>query len=388
MKFDVVVVGGGMVGLSCAVGLRLHDLNVAVIEASGMNPKNPVKVPGRVSAINNASKHLLMRLGVWQDIVNSAISPYHQMSVFDQNAAANLSFNAADIAASNLGYIIENDIIINCLQSKAKRLGVDLLDNEKIIQIEQNSQNILTLASGKKLITPLIIGADGANSFIRQHFQFPFDTKAYGHSAIVATLQTQKPHQQTAYQWFTKTGILAFLPLPDANQVSIVYSQNTDESAQSMKEDNDIFEVKLAKASNHQLGCLQLLNKRQSFPLVARHAKHYYQKGVVLIGDAAHTIHPLAGQGVNLGFADVAALVKVIAEAKERHRDYAHISTLSAFERERHFENKMMLYSMKAIKEIFGSHNLLLKSLRGIGVNLVDRTSWLKRFFIHQAMGE
>ncbi|EET21212.1 monooxygenase [Francisella philomiragia subsp. philomiragia ATCC 25015] len=385
---DVVIVGGGMVGLSLALSLHQNGLQVAVIEAREINHKhlNLDRVETRVSAVNHTSKRLLQDLGVWNAIKSHRISPYYQMHVWDDVPSESITISAEEISEHSLGNIVENDVITQALITEISNTGIEIYANQKIEKIQKNGNTELVVLADKIIETSLIVGADGANSFIRDYFNFETKVKPYKHTAIVATLELEKQHNQTAYQRFYDKGVLAFLPLENPNKASIVWSVKTDYANFLMSLADEKFELELAKAINNTLGSVKLLSKRFSFELVQRHAKSYIKSNVVIVGDAAHTIHPLAGQGVNIGFKDVIALSKVVSEAFAKGRLIGHISTLDKYQRERKLDNTKMIALMKAFKEVFGSENDYIKKARRAGFEFVDKYSIVKSLVVKQAL--
>ncbi|API87103.1 FAD-dependent oxidoreductase [Francisella uliginis] len=419
-KYDVVIVGGGMVGLSLALALHKSGLQVAVVEARDVNqkPLDSNRVETRVSAINHTSKRLLQELCVWSKIKSNRISPYYQMRVWDDIVSESINIAAEEISEHSLGCIVENDVITQALVEKINDTSIEIFANQKIQKIQRNGNTEKVLLQSvipdsdpesnstnsnkhngeilkqvqddvKKNIcieTSLIVGADGANSFIRDYFNFETKVKPYKHTAIVATLELEKEHQQIAYQRFYDKGVLAFLPLENSNKASIVWSVKTDYANFLMSLADEKFELELAKAIDNTLGSIKLLSKRFSFELIQRHATSYVKDNVVLVGDAAHTIHPLAGQGVNIGFKDVIALTKVLSEAFAKGRLIGHISTLDKYQRERRLDNKKMIALMKGFKEVFASENDYIKKARRAGFEFVDKNSIVKSFVVKQAL--
>ncbi|MEY8674580.1 UbiH/UbiF/VisC/COQ6 family ubiquinone biosynthesis hydroxylase [Francisella philomiragia] len=387
---DVVIVGGGMVGLSLALSLHQNGLQVAVIEAREMNYKhlNSDRVETRVSAINHTSKRLLEDLGVWNAIKSNRISPYYQMCVWDDVPSESITISAEEISEHSLGNIVENDVITQALITEISNTGIEIYANQRIEKIQKNGNGNteLVVLADKIVETSLIVGADGANSFVRDYFNFETKVKPYKHTAIVATLELEKQHNQTAYQRFYDKGVLAFLPLENPNKASIVWSVKTDYADFLMSLADEKFELELAKAINNTFGSVKLLSKRFSFELIQRHAKSYIKSNVVLVGDAAHTIHPLAGQGVNIGFKDVIALSKVVSEAFAKGRLIGHISMLDKYQRERKLDNTKMIALMKAFKEVFGSENDYIKKARRAGFEFVDKYSIVKSLVVKQAL--
>jgi len=397
---DVVIVGAGMVGLSLALALHQNGLQVARVEARSLNCNalDNERVETRVSAINHASKRFLKELNVWDSIKSARVSPYYKMQVWDDGLENHIAITAEEIAEHSLGSIVENDVISHALMEKIQSTSIEIFDNQKIVEIQRNrnlAKVILHENSplergadrrGVTIETNLVVGADGANSFIRDYFNFDTKTKPYNHTAIVATIELEKKHEQIAYQRFYDKGVLAFLPLADSNKASIVWSVKSDYANYLMKLDEVGFEETLSLAISNQLGDVKLLSKRFSFELIQRHAQTYIQDNVVLVGDACHSIHPLAGQGVNLGFKDVVSLTDVIIKAFKKGRLIGHISTLDKYQRERMLDNKKMITLMKAFKEGFANENEYIKQARRWGLDFVDKNSFVKKVLVKQAL--
>ncbi|AXA33675.1 FAD-dependent oxidoreductase [Francisella adeliensis] len=385
---DVVIVGGGMVGLSLALSLHKNGLQVAIVEARSISKKSLAndRIETRVSAINHTSKKLLKDLGVWKDIQNNRISPYYQMRVWDDEPTQSINITAEEIAEHSLGSIVENDVITQSLLKEIANTGIEIYENQTITKIERNGNTEKLYLADRVIETSIVVGADGANSFIRDYFNFDTKVKPYKHTAIVATLELEKPHNHTAYQRFYNKGVLAFLPLENSNKASIVWSVNSDYASYLMALENTEFERVLAEAISNELGAIKLLSKRFSFELIQRHSKSYIQNNVVLVGDACHSIHPLAGQGVNLGFKDVLSLNDVISKAFAKGRLIGHISTLDKYQRDRMLDNKKMVLLMKSFKEGFGSQKEFIKRTRRAGLDFVDNSEVLKKIIVKQAL--
>ena len=389
--FEIAIIGGGMTGLSCALGLAQKGFKIAVIDTKPLSDKfNQENDPDRVSAVNLASEKLLQSLKVWPKIISTRSGIYTSMHVCDANTSAVLEFHAEEVSESNLGHIVENDLITSTLLKKIGQNDVEILAPKAIREIEYQDQGAhwqLTLSDGQLITAPLIIGADGANSFIREHFDFDCRKTPYHHDAIIATIQLEKAHQNGAYQQFLNQGILALLPLHKPHLASFVYSLDPSSAKRLITLDQAYFEAMLQARFNQRFGQIELVTKAKSFPLIERHVNRYYRKGIVLIGDAAHSVHPLAGQGANLGFADVTALIQTLDKAKQSGRNFAAEDTLDAYERQRKLANTLMLKGVKGIKTLFEKQNFALKFARKAGISAVNNNTLLKRFFIRQAMG-
>ncbi|WP_351014478.1 FAD-dependent oxidoreductase [Shewanella sp. AC91-MNA-CIBAN-0169] len=386
--YDVAIVGGGMVGLATAIGLANADLNVVVIDA-GTTQAVSGEPKLRVSAINKASQQLLENLGAWQYLDDSRVSPYQKMSVWDKDGLGKIEFDAHSISEAYLGSIIENDAISYALAKRASEISnITYIENQRLERVAFGEREAwLTLANGDNVSAAVVVAADGANSWVRQQCSIPLTFWDYGHHAIVATVRTELAHDATARQAFLPGGPLAMLPLYDDNLCSIVWSVSPDQAEQLLALDEIEFGKALTAALDGRLGMCQVISERQSFPLRMRYARHFARHRLVLAGDAAHTIHPLAGQGVNLGFLDAASIIETFTELHEQGKDLGEYSHLRALERWRKAEAMEMIATMEGFKRLFAGSNPLKKAIRDIGLTLVDNVAGLKTVFIKQAMG-
>ncbi|MEG8075124.1 FAD-dependent 2-octaprenylphenol hydroxylase [Escherichia marmotae] len=387
---DVAIVGGGMVGLAVACGLQGSGLRVAVLEQRVPEPLAADAPPQlRVSAINAASEKLLTRLGIWQDILSRRASCYHGMEVWDKDSFGHISFDDQSMGYSHLGHIVENAVIHYALWNKAQQSSdITLFAPAELQQVAWGeNETFLTLKDGSMLTARLVIGADGANSWLRNKADIPLTFWDYQHHALVATIRTEEPHEAVARQVFHGEGILAFLPLSDPHLCSIVWSLPPQEAQRMQQASEDEFNRALNIAFDNRLGLCKVESERQVFPLTGRYARQFAAHRLALVGDAAHTIHPLAGQGVNLGFMDAAEL---IAELKRLHRqgkDIGQYIYLRRYERSRKHSAALMLASMQGFRDLFSGANPAKKLLRDIGLKLADTLPGVKPQLIRQAMG-
>jgi len=387
---DVAIVGGGMVGLAVACGLQGNGLRVAVLEQRVSEPLAADAPPQlRVSAINAASEKLLTRLGIWQDILSRRASCYHGMEVWDKDSFGHISFDDQSMGYSHLGHIVENAVIHYALWNKAQQSSdITLFAPAELQQVAWGeNETFLTLKDGSMLTARLVIGADGANSWLRNKADIPLTFWDYQHHALVATIRTEEPHEAVARQVFHGEGILAFLPLSDPHLCSIVWSLPPQEAQRMQQASEDEFHRALNIAFDNRLGLCKVESERQVFPLTGRYARQFAAHRLALVGDAAHTIHPLAGQGVNLGFMDAAEL---IAELKRLHRqgkDIGQYIYLRRYERSRKHSAALMLASMQGFRDLFSGANPAKKLLRDIGLKLADTLPGVKPQLIRQAMG-
>ncbi|EGT0667513.1 FAD-dependent 2-octaprenylphenol hydroxylase [Citrobacter werkmanii] len=387
---DVAIVGGGMVGLAVACGLQGSGLRVAVLEQHVPQPLAADAAPQlRVSAINAASEKLLTRLGVWSDIVARRACCYHGMEVWDKDSFGRIEFDDQSMGYSHLGHIVENSEIHYALWQKAQRSpDITLLAPAEIQQVAWGeNEAFLTLKEGAMLTARLVIGADGANSWLRNKADIPLTFWDYRHHALVATIRTQEAHGTVARQAFHGEGILAFLPLSDPHLCSIVWSLSPQEAERMQQASVDEFNQALNIAFDNRLGLCSVESERQTFPLTGRYARQFAAHRLALVGDAAHTIHPLAGQGVNLGFMDAAELIDELKRLQRQGKDIGQYLYLRRYERSRKHSAAMMLAGMQGFRELFAGENPAKKLLRDIGLKLADTLPGVKPQLIRQAMG-
>ena len=387
---DVAIVGGGMVGLAVACGLQGSGLRVAVLEQREPQPLAMDADPAlRVSAINAASEKLLTRLGVWSDIVARRASCYHGMEVWDKDSFGRIEFDDQSMGYSHLGHIVEHAVIHYALLQKAQQSSdITLMAPAELQQVAWGeNEAFLTLKDGAMLTARLVIGADGANSWLRNKADIPLTFWDYRHHALVATIRTEEAHGAVARQAFHGEGILAFLPLSDPHLCSIVWSLAPEAAERMQQLSDEQFNQALNIAFDNRLGLCQVESDRQVFPLTGRYARQFAAHRLALVGDAAHTIHPLAGQGVNLGFMDAAELVDELKRLHRQGKDIGQYLYLRRYERSRKHSAAMMLAGMQGFRELFAGTNPAKKLLRDIGLKLADTLPGVKPQLLRQAMG-
>ncbi len=387
--FDIAIIGGGMVGLSVAALLQNSDLRIAVIE--GKWPEETLnELPDvRVSALSRASENILKNVGAWQGIVSRRVAAYGAMTVWDQDSFAKIEFSASEIYQKNLGHIVENRVIQLALLDQVKsqeNVTVFAPDRCKDIVMGE-TEAWVTLESGQSFSTKLLVGADGANSWLRKKSDIPLTHWDYGHSAIVANIRTKDPHGGTARQVFTPDGPLAFLPLGEPNLCSLVWSIDSLKAEWLMDMEPEQFNKTLTAAFDGQLGLCEVEGVRQVHPLKMRYARDFLRERIALVGDAAHTIHPLAGQGVNLGLLDAASLAQEIELLWENGEDIGLRRNLRPFERWRKAEAVKMITAMQGFKELFSGDHPFKKLVRGVGLSLSHSVPFVKHELIQRALG-
>lgn len=394
--FDVAVVGGGLAGVCAAALLVRHaglDPARVALLAEVPPPPPPAHAPPelRVVAVSRASERILAAAGAWSRLPGARLCAYERMCVWHESATPNgagaLCFDAADVGEPNLGYIAENGLLqAACLASFRDAGGTLLTTPLSALRVDERHA-LLMLQGGDALSARLVVGADGAHSLVRAQLQMPAHTRDYHELALVATVRTQQPHRHTAWQRFLATGPLALLPLFDGS-CSIVWSLEAQRGASLRDCEPQAFEAQFETASGGVLGAVTLAGERHSFPLHALAADAYVAARCALVGDAAHVIHPLAGQGANLGLLDAAALCEVLAEARAGREDPGALRALRRYEQRRRTHNLVMAAAIDVFHRGFavagGGPGAWLVN-RGLG--LVNRSGPLKRLFARQALG-
>lgn len=394
MQADLIIVGAGMVGSALALALKDSGLDILLIDGSPLSVKPfdaEAAFEPRVSALSAASQRILDRLGAWPGVVARRASPYGEMQVWDGTGTGAIHFSAASVHADVLGHIVENRVVQDALLEPLHDSGIGLMPNARLEHLRHSCDDwLLTLVDGRQLRAPLVIAADGANSAVRRLAGCATREWDYLHHAIVTSVRCEQPHRRTAWQRFTDDGPLAFLPLDrqgDEHWCSIVWSVTPEEAERLMALDDEAFCSALGEAFEHRLGRVEHSDPRLCIPLRQRHAKRYVEPGLALIGDAAHTIHPLAGQGVNLGFLDAAVLAEVLLHAHARGERLADEKVLSRFERRRMPYNLGMMAAMEGFERLFQADPLPLRWLRNAGLRWVNQQPEAKALFVRQALG-
>jgi len=433
-RFDVVISGGGMTGGMLAAALAapiagaggastapamdappgattddrrpVAPLRVCVLEAARPEPFAPGTDPGidiRVSALSIATERMFRRVGAWDGVVSRRACPYREMVVWDGVAGGGddassgfgpdperlrTRFDADEIDADALGHIVENRVVqlalLECLE-RAPNVTVKCPERLASFRVT-DKESVIELESGTTLRARLLVGADGAGSTVRTMAGIEHDRSAYDQHALVATVRTALPQQSVTWQRFVPSGPQAFLPLAGPH-ASMVWYHEADEVARLSALDDAAFAREMEAAFPAELGGIDAVLARASFPIAKAHASRYIEERVALIGDAAHTVHPLAGQGVNLGMLDAAALAEVLLEAAGAGRDIGRLRTLRRYERWRRGENAMMIAALDGFHHAFGPQPAPLRVLRRLALGAADRAGPLKRLVMRRAMG-
>ena len=390
-KYDIVVVGAGMVGAAAASLLARSGFSVAVIDHQEPGPFDASRAVGlRVSAFSPGSADILAEAGAWRQVERQRHCHYRRMVVEDREETVALEFDAVEFGLDQLGTIVENELVQWSLwQSLLAMGGVEIYCPDQVSELNYRDEDlVIGLASGTNICCNLLVAADGANSGIRKRLGIEQDHWEYGQQGLVAVVQTSTPNPGVAWQRFLEGGPLAFLPLDDGSS-SIVWSLPEAEAVRLLALDDAAFlaelDLAVAGGENHWPDQLIACGPRAAFPLTMRLSERYTASRTVLIGDAAHVVHPLAGQGVNLGLLDAAGLVEVLVGARNRQMDFAGEKTLQKFDRWRRSEAELMARGMHGIKGLFIPEEL--GPLRRIGIGLISGSWTAKEAFIKRATG-
>jgi len=409
---DVLIVGGGIVGSTLALLLGEAGWRVTVVDAAPAPEDDETVGQGkpalRVSALTATSQRLLMALNVWPWLASRRVAAYRGMQVWDAEGSGEIRFDADEVGVDSLGHIVENDLLLAALARRLQSLpNVEWLRNARLTgyirdpdvnhkDVRNAGHAVITLDNGEQRQAPLIVGADGANSPLRTMVGVPVRERDTGQAAMVTTVRTEIGHGGVARQAFLATGPLAFLPLiidGRDDHCSIVWSTTPGEARRltalgETDEGRAQLGIELTQGLGDRLGEVEVIDAAPHFPIMQRHAQRYVDDGLALIGDAAHSLHPLAGQGVNLGLMDAAVLAEEWIRAKRRGAPPGDPRILARYERRRRNENAAMLAAMQGFQRLFGSSQPVLRLARNWGLSGVDRLMPVKRLLIRQALGE
>ncbi|MCB1706834.1 MAG: UbiH/UbiF/VisC/COQ6 family ubiquinone biosynthesis hydroxylase [Halioglobus sp.] len=398
-QFNVVIIGAGIAGASLALALSGAGLSIALVEAQALGNRALPEGCGlgdfdpRVSALTPRSRDILQQLGAWDAIAAYRHCAYHHMTVWDAEGTGQIEFDRSEVGATELGYIVENRAIVHALLARiAEAPDIAVMSPVTLQSCTRlaSSRMSLALDTGQQLQADLLVAADGALSRVRQMMGFRSREWDYGHRAIVATVEVERAHEETAWQRFLPSGPLALLPLLGAaghHYCSIVWSLQEDLVDAVLALDDEAFCAELQRASEARLGAVRASSKRFAHPLRQRHAVDYVQPGVALVADAAHTIHPLAGQGINLGLQDVAVLAEEVVAGSRNGVAAGQLALLRRYQRRRKGENLMMMSAMDGFKRLFEQQSLPVRWLRNVGMRRIDGMLPLKQQLMRRAMG-
>lgn len=386
-RFDAVVVGGGVVGTACALGMADAGLEVALVEAAEPPPWSAAQPDLRVYAFAPDNAALLESLDAWRDVARQRAQPYRRMRVWDAAGGGALEFDADDLARPQLGWIVEHGLLVDRLWSRLERRGVVVRCPARVTGLEQDDAGVhLALDDGTALDARIAIAADGGQSALRALAGIATDDRDYGQLGLVAYVHSEHPHRDTAFQRFLPGGPLALLPCP-AGRSSIVWSLPEDEARRLRETEAGAFARELTRASDACLGALELDSMRAAFPLRRRLARAQRAGRVLLMGDAAHVVHPLAGQGVNLGLRDVSAWLRSVRDAQAKGRDFDASSRLQRWARERRSDNTVSTLAFEAINRGYSNDQPIATLLRGPALGIAGRVPMLRHALWRHAAG-
>ena len=396
-QLDVIVVGAGVTGLTVAAllasGSQPGDLRITLLDASQRPVYEPRADVGlRVSAISMGSATLLNASGAWPIVEETRVCAFDHMRVWDEAASpdgpSTLRFDADEFAVPHLGFIVENDLLQHALLSVLDQTSVEFRFDTALASMESCGRgHEVILEDGERLYADLVVAADGAQSRVRTSVGIDLNRHAYEQTAFVTHVEAERSHAATAWQRFLRSGPIGLLPLADG-RLSVVWTTTPDEAMSAQDCSDEALGSMLSAATDNVLGKLTVAGPRGMFPLAAQHAEHYVSHGIALIGDAAHTVHPLAGQGANLGLADAAALAEVILDAQSNGEYAADRPVLRRYERARKGENAAMMHFMTGLNRLFASDSVLLGEIRRAGMTLFNRSGPIRQRIVKVALGD
>lgn len=388
MDFDAIIVGGGLVGASLALALQDSGLKLALVEARppGALPSDE-SWDSRIYAVSPANAAFLGRLGVWDSLDAARIAPVHAMHIWGDDGHARLDFSAYDIGASELAFIAESRLLQDGMWRRlAQQDNVRILSSACTGLEWREEAAVLSLADGSVYRAALIVGADGRDSWVRSQAGIAAEPRPYYQKGVVANFDTELPHGNIARQWFRPDGILAYLPLPGGNRISIVWSTWDEQADELAALPPQQLCERVAEAGHQALGKLQLITPAAGFSLRLLNIGSLVRPRLALVGDAAHNVHPLAGQGVNLGFSDAQELAKVLT-ARGPQRDCGDHALLRRYDRARQEDILAMQAVTEGLQKLFNNSNPLLRLARNFGLSATQNMPPLKNWLARHALG-
>ncbi|MDB5808592.1 MAG: Ubiquinone biosynthesis hydroxylase, UbiH/UbiF/VisC/COQ6 family [Betaproteobacteria bacterium] len=388
MDFDVIVIGVGLVGSSCAIALNAGGLRVAVVDTQRPPIASATESwDSRIYAISPGSKTFLQECGAWQLLNVARLCPVENMRVCGDDARSALDFGAYDAGMRELAVILENRELQHALWQalEAPRQIEVFVPAQCEDLVFEPAAARLVLPDGRTLSARLVVGADGSDSWVRTQAAIETTMRPYAQTAVVANFSMARPHRDTAMQWFQRDGVLALLPLP-GERVSMVWSTATEHAAELLALDTVELAARVMAAAHGTFGDMQLITPAAAFPLRIQRVRNLVKPRLALIGDAAHNVHPLAGQGVNLGFRDARELARVLA-ARGAQNDCGDFALLRRYERARKEDIATMQFTTDTLQRLFNNDNAPLGMLRNTGLRLVNRQSALKNLLVRHAVG-
>ena len=393
VRADIIIAGGGLVGLASALGLVRAGLKVAIVDAQVVDDTLLPEFDGRASAISKTSKNMFKSLGVWQELEQHA-QPITNITVTDSELSdavrpAFLHFDQRDDAQFPAAYMVENRYIRQALLGRIKEAAnITFFAPHKVVNMTVGLHLAkVTLDDNRVLSAPLVIAADGRNSFLRRHAGLKTVGWEYNQHGIVATIEHQHPHNGVAEEHFLPVGPFAILPLRQPCRSSLVWTERRDIATGLMNAGDDRFDSELKRRFGDHLGSIKRIGPRWSYPLSLQLAVDYIAPRLMLVGDAAHVVHPLAGLGLNLGLRDAAALIDVVADALHLGLDFGTVGVGENYQAWRRFDNLTAALMMDALNRLFSNSSPSLRQIRDMGLGLVENSAMAKRFFMKEAAG-
>ena len=377
--------------LAALLGRGAEGLDIRLYEPRPAPRWDPGAMDLRVYALSRASQNILGHLGAWEAVAGARASPYRVMRVWHGESlagAGEIGFDSADAGEPDLGHIVEDVLCRDRLWQVLQGTPVKVAFGTRISSVEPGERSVqVTTEEGEMVAATVLIAADGSDSPMREQLRFPVTEYAYGQRAVVTHVTTERSHEETAWQRFLPDGPVAFLPLLDGRS-SVVWSTGIEHAEALCRADEEDFLAELDSAAGGALGRVRSASRRASFPLRAIHARQYCRPRVALVGDAAHTVHPLAGQGMNLGLLDAAVLAEEILRALARDEDPGDLRVLRRYERRRKGENLKMLLALDGLHRLFRLSAPVMPRLRSMGLSAVDSVPLLKGLFLNEALGQ
>ena len=391
MKYEAIIVGGGVTGASLALLLGQAGMKICLLDKGSPSRVHQTDLfKGKTASLNLASIELFKKMGIWER-VDQYSKEFTNIEVWDAEGSSAITFNAQDISESKLGKVAHNNNILSSIFDLFHKLSnIDILENESVLSINNGTESIeIKTDSGLDLTANLVVGSDGSMSSIRSLSSIPIRTWSYEQTAIVSLLESEIPINKTAYQIFTSTGPIALLPVTVGGEdlASLIWSADKVYAEKLLTLEDSEFLEELKLKTEGKLGHFKIREAISTFPLHQLHAKEYFSERTVLVGDSAHTIHPLAGQGLNLGLSDVIDLSERILSLRREGRDIADEQMLKAYSDSREKINLRMAALMEAFKKGFGSKNPWVKLGRNFAFSVANESKFLKKKFIKEAAG-
>lgn len=386
-KYDCIIAGGGLVGTAQAIALAQAGLSVGVVERVEPEKQIAATYDGRVSAIAHASVIILGNLGVWPHVKEKG--PINDIRVTDGDAPVKLHFDHKAVGEEPFGYMIENRYLREAIFTRAAEIdSLHFIAPHSVEKVENtDAQARVRLDDGSELSAPLLLAADGRFSGLRKQLGLPYKETGYGQTAMVAAISHSEDHQGLAVEHFLSPGPFAILPMAGGHRCAIVWTESDEMAAHYMGFDDEGFLAEMASRCGGYLGDIKLEGPRFSYPLMLIHAKNVVAKRAALIGDASHAIHPIAGQGVNLGFRDVAAFTDILLEQARLGLDIGADDVLQRYQSVRRYDTMSMTLATDGLNRLFSTGSPLAKAARRIGLEAVDHMPSLKAVFMREAMG-